>query len=202
MDRKKHDTVTGGAEHSGQEAAAEAAAASQAATGAAADPGERIRQLEESLSAKEAEAAANWDKYLRERADLENYRRRVQKEKEDLMKYGNECLLMEILPVLDNMERALGHASEESLSAVIEGVNLTRNMLLSVLKKFGVEPIESKGVAFDSAFHQAMCQIESEETAPNTVIEEFQKGYMLNDRLLRPAMVSVAAAPKITRSDK
>ncbi|MEA5113094.1 MAG: nucleotide exchange factor GrpE [Geobacteraceae bacterium] len=199
MDRKKHDTGKPGAEHSGQEAAAEAAAAPQTAAGAEEEPGERIRQLEESLSAKEAEAAANWDKYLRERADLENYRRRVQKEKEDLMKYGNECLLMEILPVLDNMERALDHASEESLSAVIEGVNLTRTMLLSVLKKFGVEPIESKGVVFDTAFHQAMCQIESEETAPNTVIEEFQKGYMLNDRLLRPAMVSVAAAPKNNR---
>lgn len=196
MDRKKQDTVKGGAEHSGQEAAAGAAEAPRAAAVADEDPGERIRQLEESLSAKEAEAATNWDKYLRERADLENYRRRVQKEKEDLMKYGNECLLLEILPVLDNMERALDHASEESLSAVIEGINLTRTMLLSVLKKFGVEPIESKGAVFDSAFHQAMCQIESGDMAPNTVIEEFQKGYLLNDRLLRPAMVSVAAAPK------
>jgi len=196
VDRKKHDTVKGGTEHNGQEAVAEAAEAPRAAAVADEDPAERIRQLEESLSAKEAEAATNWDKYLRERADLENYRRRVQKEKEDLMKYGNECLLLEILPVLDNMERALDHASEESLSAVIEGINITRNMLLSVLKKFGVEPIESKGVIFDSAFHQAMCQIEHDEIAPNTVIEEFQKGYMLNDRLLRPAMVSVAAVPK------
>jgi len=196
VDRKKHDAGKAGEEHKGQEAAAEATAAPQAAPGAEVDPAERIRQLEEALSAKEAEAATNWDKYLRERADLENYRRRVQKEKEDLMKYGNECLLVEVLPVLDNMERALDHASEESLSAVIEGINLTRTMLLSVLKKFGVEPIESRGVEFDSAFHQAMCQIESDELAPNTVIEEFQKGYLLNDRLLRPAMVSVAAAPK------
>ncbi len=196
MDRKKHDAGNAGAEHNGQEAAAEATAAPQAAPGTEVEPAERIRQLEEALSAKEAEAAANWDKYLRERADLENYRRRVQKEKEELMKYGNECLLVEVLPVLDNMERALDHASEESLSAVIEGINLTRTMLLSVLKKFGVEPIESRGVTFDSAFHQAMCQIESDEIAPSTVIEEFQKGYLLNDRLLRPAMVSVAAAPK------
>jgi molecular chaperone GrpE len=196
VDRKKHDAGKAGAEHNGQEAATEATLAPQAAPGAEAEPAERIRQLEEALSAKEAEAAANWDKYLRERADLENYRRRVQKEKEELMKYGNECLLVEVLPVLDNMERALEHASEESLSAVIEGINLTRTMLLSVLKKFGVEPIESRGVTFDSAFHQAMCQIESDEMAPNTVIEEFQKGYLLNDRLLRPAMVSVAAAPK------
>jgi len=191
---KKNDTEKSGAEHTEQElSAAETASAEEAA---AADPAERLRRLEEALAAKEAEAAANWDKYLRERADLENYRRRVQKDKEDLMKYGNECLLLEILPVLDNMERALDHASEESLAAIIEGVNLTRTMLLGVLKKFGVEPVEAKGAVFDPAFHQAMCQIESADAEPNTVIEEFQKGYLLNDRLLRPAMVSVAAAPK------
>ena len=191
---KKHDTETNGVEHTAQQAEAAEGAATE--TEAALDPVERIRQLEEALATKEVEVAANWDKYLRERADLENYRRRVQKEKEDLMKYGNECLITEILPVLDNMERALDHASEESLSAVIEGVNLTRSMLLSVLKKFGVEPIETKGATFDSAFHQAMCQVESNDVAPNCVIEEYQKGYLLNDRLLRPAMVSVAAAAK------
>lgn len=192
---KKHDTGKHGEEHMEPEAG-KAADAGEVLESASQDPAERIPQLEEALAAKEAEAAANWDKYLRERADLENYRRRMQKEKEELQKYGNECLLLEILPVLDNMERALEHASEESLSAVIEGVNLTRSMLLSVLKKFGVEPVESRGAQFDPAFHQAMCRVESAEAAPNTVIEEFQKGYMLNDRLLRPAMVSVAGAPK------
>lgn len=192
---KKHDTEKNGEENIRQEEeqldtnAGEQEISRQ-------DPAERISQLEEALAAKEAEAASNWDKYLRERADLENYRRRVQKEKEELQKYGNECLLLEILPVMDNMERALDHASEESLSAVIEGISLTRSMLLSVLKKFGVEPVESKGAPFDPAFHQAMCRVESAEAPPNTVIEEFQKGYMLNDRLLRPAMVSVAAPPK------
>lgn len=194
MKMKSHDTETSGVEHTEQQVDVKEGAGDE--TGVALDPAERIRQLEEALAAKEAEVAANWDKYLRERADLENYRRRVQKEKEDLMKYGNECLLTEILPVLDNMERALDHASEESLSAVIEGVNLTRSMLLSVLKKFGVEPIEAKGAAFDSAYHQAMCQVESDDVAPNSIIEEYQKGYLLNDRLLRPAMVSVAAAKK------
>lgn len=193
---KKHDTEKHGEEHSKAETVNETAAPAGEPDTASLEPEEQVRRLEEALAAKEAEAAANWDKYLRERADLENYRRRMQKEKEELQKYGNECLLLEILPVLDNMERALDHASEESLSAIIEGVNLTRSMLLSVLKKFGVEPVESKGAPFDPAFHQAMCRVESAETAPNTVIEEFQKGYMLNDRLLRPAMVSVAGAPK------
>jgi molecular chaperone GrpE len=190
---KKEDTETVGVENTEQ---SEKTAETAAEAGVATDPAERIRQLEEALATKEAEASTNWDKFLRERADLENYRRRVQKEKEDLMKYGNECLLLEILPVLDNMERALNHASEDSLSAIIEGVTLTRSMLLSVLKKFGVEPVETKGAIFDPAFHQAMCRVECDDTAPNAVIEEFQKGYLLNDRLLRPAMVSVAAPAK------
>jgi molecular chaperone GrpE len=191
---KKHDTEKSGAEHTERET--KTAEISPAGEGVVTDPVERVLQLEEALAAKEAEAATNWDKYLRERADLENYRRRVQKDKEDLQKYGNECLLVEILPVMDNMERALEHVSEESLSAVIEGVNLTRSMLLAVLKKFGVEPVNAKGSTFDPAFHQAMYRVESADAAPNTVVEEFQKGYVLNDRLLRPAMVSVSAAPK------
>jgi molecular chaperone GrpE len=157
---------------------------------------DRVKQLEEALARKEAEAAANWDKFVRERADLENYRKRVQREKEDLLKYGNESLLLEILPVIDNMERALIHSSEESMSAVIEGVELTLSMLVAALKKFGVSPIEATGKMFDPAYHQAMTQVESADNAPNTVVEEFQKGYMLNDRLLRPAMVSVASSQK------
>ncbi len=161
---------------------------------------DRVKQLEEELGKKEAEAAANWDKFVRERADLENYRKRVQREKEDLLKYGNESLLLEILPVIDNMERALAHASEESMAAVIQGIELTLSMLQAAIKKFGAAPIEAKGKMFDPAYHQAMTQVESEDHMPNTVVDEFQKGYMLNDRLLRPALVSVASGPKKTDS--
>ncbi|MBI1922104.1 MAG: nucleotide exchange factor GrpE [Geobacter sp.] len=158
---------------------------------------DRTRELEEALAAKEAEAQANWDKYLRERADLENYRKRVQKEKEELLKYGNESILLEVLPVLDSMEQALAHAAEENKSAVIEGVRMTMNMLASVLKKFGATPVEvGRGSAFDPALHQAMSQVETADVPPNSVVDVFQKGYMLNERLLRPAMVSVATAPK------
>lgn len=161
-------------------------------------PGEeRIKELAELLAAKEAEAQANWDKFVRERADLENYRKRVQREKEEILKYGNESLLLEILPVVDSMERALDHASEENGSAVIEGVRMTMTMLVSALRKFGATPIEGgRGSAFDPALHQAMNQVETDEVPPNTVFDVFQKGYMLNERLLRPAMVSVAVAPK------
>jgi len=158
---------------------------------------DRTKELEEALSAKESEAQSNWDKFVRERADLENYRKRVQKEKEELLKYGNENLLLEILPAVDNMERALSHVGEGDCSAVIEGVRMTLTMLLSSLRKFGAVPVGiERGSAFDPALHQAMSQVETADVPPNSVVEVFQKGYMLNERLLRPAMVSVAAAPK------
>ena len=158
---------------------------------------ERIRELEEVLAVKETEVQNNWDKFVRERADLENYRKRVQKEKEEILKYGNESLILEILPVIDNIERALAHAADEPHVAVIEGIRLTHVMLLSALKKFGVTTIETMpGTPFDPAFHQAMRQVESAELPSNTVVEEMQKGYLLNDRLLRAALVSVAVPPQ------
>ena len=194
MDKKKSHPHPGDAEHMGQEAAAPAG---EQAAAPASEMNERIKQLEEALAAKEAEAAANWDKFVRERADLENYRKRVQKEKDELLKYGNESLILEILPILDNMERALSHASEESQAGVVEGVRLTHGMLLAALKKFGVVPLEvATGAAFDPALHHAVHQVESDELPANTVSEVFQQGYMLNDRLLRAAMVVVAVPPK------
>ncbi len=195
MDRKKNHAHPGDAGHTDKEPLAAVSTGGEAGPAAGAE--ERIEKLEEALAAKEAEAAANWDKFVRERADLENYRKRVQREKEELLKYGNESLILEILPILDNMERALAHSSEESQAAVIEGVKLTYGMLLAALKKFGVAPIEiAPGTAFDSALHHAVHQVESGELAPNTVAEVLQGGYLLNDRLLRAAMVSVAVAPK------
>lgn len=159
-------------------------------------PEGRISQLEESLAAKEAECRENWDRFVRERADLENYRKRVNREKEELLNYGTKSLMEEILPVVDNLERALSHASENGLSGLVEGVQMTHGMLIAALKKFGVSPLEAAGTAFDPSFHQAMTQIPTDEHPPNTVVEVFQKGYLLKERLLRPAMVSVATAPK------
>jgi molecular chaperone GrpE len=196
MDKKKH----AGYDNAGNHKEPEVVVAAPGELGVAPEPScdERVKGLEAELAVKDAEARANWDKFVRERADLENYRKRVQREKEELLKYGNESLILEILPVIDNMERALAHSSEESQAAVIEGVRLTHAMLLSMLKKFGVTPIETApGSAFDPAFHQAMHQVESAEHPPNSVVDELQKGYLLNERLLRAAMVSVAIAPKI-----
>lgn len=155
-------------------------------------PADPFAELEAKLAAKEAEAAANWDKFVRERADLENYRKRTSREKEELIKYGNETLLMEILPAVDNMERALDHLDPENSDPVVVGVRMTLDMLLAALKKFGVTPVPAeKGGEFDSAHHQAMGQVASEYPA-NCIAEVFQKGYLLNDRLLRPAMVMVS----------
>jgi molecular chaperone GrpE len=151
-----------------------------------------LAELQTLLVVKEAEAAANWDKFVRERADLENYRKRTQREKEELIKYGNETLLMEILPAVDNMERALEHLNPDNNDQVIIGVRMTLDMLASAMKKFGVTAVAAeKGGEFDSALHQAMGQVASELPA-NSIAEVFQKGYLLNERLLRPAMVMVS----------
>lgn len=156
-------------------------------------PEARLKELEESLAAKETEAALNYDKFVRERADLENYRKRVQREKEEIQKYGNESLILEILPAIDNMERALAHTVCDSADPVITGVRMTLDMMVSSLKKFGVTVAEAdKGTPFDPALHQAMGQVDSPDQPANTVVEVYQKGYMLNERLLRPAMVLVA----------
>ena len=94
--------------------------------------------------------------------------------------------------MVDNLERALSHTSDDDTSPVVEGIRMTRGMLLAALKKFGVTEVESPGTPFDPAFHQAMTQVPTDQHPPNTVMEEFQKGYLLKERLLRPAMVSVS----------
>ena len=192
MDKKKHEGVH--AHHHKEE---EPVAPEAGEAVAELSPAERIAELEAALAAKEAEAQENWNKFLRERADLENFRKRTQKEKEEILKYGNESLLQEILPAVDNMERALAHVEGDCQDAVITGIRLTLDMLLAALKKFGVTPVSAeRGTPFDPAVHQAMGQSECPDQAANTIVEVYQKGYLLNERLLRPAMVTVACAPK------
>lgn len=187
MEKKKHKDKTAEEQSVHEDALSVEELSSE---GSVAD---RVKELEAALAAKAEEATLNWDKFLRERADLENYRKRVQKEKEEILKYGNENMVMEILPAVDNMERALAHVDPESQDPVIAGVRMTLDMLLSSLKKFGVSPIEVEpGSLFDAAFQQAMCQVEHPEYTANMVVEVMQKGYRLNERVIRPAMVSVA----------
>jgi molecular chaperone GrpE len=155
--------------------------------------------LEEQLVISQVEAQKNWDLYLRERADLENFRRRAQREKEDLSRFANENIIKEIVPVVDNLERAVAHARQESGDAegLLQGVEMTLSMFAKALDKFGVTPFNSIGEAFDPARHEAMGQVESTEHLPNTVVHEMQKGYLLSSRLLRPALVMLAKAPPV-----
>jgi len=156
-----------------------------------------LAKLKNEIEAARMEASNNWDLYLRERADLENARKRHQRDKEDALRFANDRLLKEMVPVLDNLERAVAHAEQgaDNNQGLLEGVNMTINQFRKVLEDFGVKPIKAVGANFDPNLHQAMGQIESAKQAPNTVVTEFQRGYLLHDRLLRPSLVMVAKAP-------
>ena len=169
---------------------AQIAAAQEGAQPSAAEAAQAQRAIVDQLRSDAEDARGSM---LRAQADLENYRKRVSREKEELLNYGNKSLIEEILPVLDSMERALTHATEADQAAVVEGIRMTHGMLVAALKKFGVTPIESVGTPFDSSFHQAMAQVPTNKYPSNTVVQEYQKGYLLKDRLLRPAMVTVSA---------
>ncbi len=158
--------------------------------------------LQEALAARVEEHKALNDKYLRLAAEFENYKRLMQRDQRDQIKFGNEQLLKELLPVIDNMERAIKAAREnDGNSALVEGVDLTLKQLAGVLTKFGVQPVETVGLAFDPSTHQAVAHIPSETVPSNHVVDEFQKGYRLHDRILRASMVSVSSGSTNTQSE-
>ena len=154
--------------------------------------------LEERLRVADARAEENYDRLLRITAEFENYKKRMEREMNDFRKFANESLIKDILPIVDNLERALeiryGN-NEKAFHNMLEGVQMTLKGLLGSLEKFGVVPIESLEKPFDPNFHQAVMQEESEGHPQNTVSKELQKGYMMSDRLLRPAMVVVSKKP-------
>ncbi len=152
-------------------------------------------QLQEQLQQAQAEVKASQEQYLRTLADMDNLRKRTQREKEDLAKFANENILREILPVIDNLERAVEHADQADNKGLLEGVQMTLTQFSQVLTRFGVTPIEAMGQPFDPALHQAMGQMESADQPVNTVVQQMQKGYQLNERLLRPAFVMISKAP-------
>lgn len=158
-----------------------------------------IEQLRSELDQVRQEAADEHERLLRLSAEFENYKKRMDRQVEEFKKYANESLLKELLTVVDNLERAISSTDVDkgvtSEACVIEGVEMTLNEILKILKKFNVTPIEAKGKPFDPVYHEAMMQEESDEYPENTVINELQKGYMIHDRLLRPAMV-VVSKPK------
>lgn len=155
------------------------------------------RELQRALeqTRKEAERFhANW---LRAAADLENYRKRATKERDEVVKFGNESLLKDFLPVVDDLERTVEVVSQTAPEGdqLLEGVRLVHKKLMSQLEKHGVQGFDSKGTGFDPALHEAVQQTHDEAEA-GTVVTEFQRGFKLNDRLLRPSMVVVSLGPK------
>lgn len=149
------------------------------------------------LAEAEELARKNWDLYLRSQAELDNYRKRAQRDRQDLLKFGNETILRELLPVIDNLDRAVQHAREagDEDQGLLKGVEMTLGQFRRVLEKFQVTSFDALGEKFDPARHEAMGQHETSDYPPNVVAQELQKGYLLHDRLLRPAMVMIAKAP-------
>ncbi len=136
------------------------------------------------------------NKYLRLYAEFDNYKKRVNKDKEELVKYGNESLIYELLPIIDSLELALKHAQEESQAGIVQGVEMTLKELQRTLEKFGVSRIEAAGKKFDPSVHHAMTQVEREDIEEKMVAEELRTGYLFRDKVLRPSLVSVSVKPQ------
>ncbi len=153
-------------------------------------------ELIDQLNEWKQKAEEERDRMLRVLAEFENYKKRMNRQMEDYRKYANEALLKELLSVVDNLERAIvsseGVMGNPKESCVVEGVEMTLNEILKVLEKFHVTSFEALGKPFDPAFHEAVMQQESKEHPENTILNVLQKGYMIHDRLLRPAMVVVS----------
>lgn len=159
-------------------------------------PEAEIKELQAELAALQQKAQENWDKALRAQAEMENLRRRTQKDLEDAHKFALTGFAKELLPVLDSLELGLLAATgdSEDVKKFREGNELTLKQFATAFAKFNIETIDPKGQPFNADHHQAMAMQEVADAAPNTVVNVFQKGYLLNGRLLRPAMVVVAKA--------
>ena len=159
------------------------------------------QQLEDKLTAVEADLHENRDKYLRAQAELDNIRRRSERELEKAHKYAVENFVKGLLPVVDSLEKGLQAFEEGSAEAkaLHEGVEMTLKLFLDTLKKFSIEPIDPLGEPFDPTKHEAISMMPNPEMEPNMVMDVFQKGYQLNGRVIRPAMVVVTKGetPKI-----
>jgi len=153
-------------------------------------------QLIEKVEEAEAASQKNYDLYLRSQAEIDNLRKRYQKEQQGLVKFANESLIKQLLPVADNLEKAIEHSQNEtSVDALREGVELTLKALMDVLQKAGAQTIEAVGESFDPNFHEAVSEVSDDRVAAGTVLKDLQKGYTLHQRLLRPSMVIVSKKP-------
>ncbi len=155
-----------------------------------------VEELQKQLAKAEKKAAENWDKVLRIQAEMENLKRRTQKDLDSAHKYGLEKFAKELLSVIDSLELGMQAATSDAPEVVKlrEGSELTVKQFEAVFAKFNIEAIDPIGQPFNPEFHQAMTMLPTADAEPNSVINVFQKGYVLNGRLIRPAMVVVAQA--------
>ena len=160
-----------------------------------------LEQLEEQVRLKDEEILKQKDTFLREKAELDNFKKRLTKEKEDFVQFANERLLKELLQIEDNLERAM-EAPNATLESLKEGVEMIQKQFKDFLKNQKVEVIEAFGKPFDPNLHEVLNQQESEEHEENTVIEEYSKGFTLNGRILRPAEVVISEKPTEKEEDK
>ena len=162
-----------------------------------------IAALREQLENKEIEAKNNYERFLRQAAEFENYKKRTSRDRDDAIRFAKESVIKDLLPIVDNLERAITHASGGGNgNTLVEGVEMVLRSLVDMLAKHGVTQISAAGQAFDPAKHEAMAQVETDAHEPNSVVEELHKGYMLHERLLRPALVTVAKPAKIQDKKK
>ena len=159
-----------------------------------------MEQLQEQIRLKDEEIANQKDTFLREKAELENFKKRLTKEKDDFVQFANERLLQELIQIEDNLERAL-EVPNATLESLKEGVEMIQKQFSTFLKNQKVESIEAIGKEFDPTLHEVLNQQESEEHEENTVIEEYSKGYTLNGRILRPAKVVISKKPAEKKED-
>ncbi len=159
---------------------------------------DQLAQRRAQINALIAEKAALYDRLIRGQAEFENYRKRVERERNELYQRGRDDVLLQFLPVVDNFERALSslETSEGDAEALRHGVELIHKQFEDALAKFGLEAVEAVGQVFDPHVHEAVTTEATDKHEENTVIEEFQRGYRIGDRLLRPAKVKVASSPE------
>lgn len=151
----------------------------------------------EALEKLQSERDHYKEQMLRAAADLDNYKKKSIRERSELLKFRNEDLLRALLPVVDNIDRALNHCEKDREDdPFVEGVCMIADMLKKILDQFGVKPVEAVNKEFDPSFHEAMAKVPTPDSPPNMVLEEMEKGYMYNDRLLRPSRVVVSTKPE------
>jgi molecular chaperone GrpE len=159
-------------------------------------PASESRETEEATTQDKTLIEELNNKYLRLYAEFDNYKKRVNKDKEELAKYGNESLIYELLPIIDSLELALKHASDESQTGIVKGVEMTLKELQRTLEKFGVSKINAAGKQFDPSIHHAMTQIERDDIEEKQIAEELRTGYLYRDKVLRPSLVAVSIKPQ------